>query len=382
MRFRRLALISFVTTMAAVEIAARAIEPSLPPQPRKWSRVELDLKYEQMRAMSEKGREVPVIFAGSSMMASGIDPNVFTEAAGVESYNAGVAGTGMTALRPWTMEVAKPLLSFDTVVLGIQSRELNDESPVLANFYNALVGSPGFNLAVPRNVSDHIESWLDATSAFFRNRRSFRSPMTMFEVRDQRNFLIGPRGVRRQTARFYRHKLTLGDREGGVPFRNPGPLDLAPPGAFGIGGSQMAALEAMAVELNREDMNLVVLVMPVTRDYELAFQPIRQRFFAALDRLARKHAVTVIDAQDAFPRQGPFRDPIHLDVEGRVALSAAIGEEWSEMERDGGYFRVVCDDVPRCRVRKLTRLEPSDELTPGRRHAYLTQQPDEQRSTP
>jgi hypothetical protein len=331
----------------------------------------MSAKYDQMTSLSEHGHSVPVVFAGSSMMASGIDPNAFTARAGIDSYNAAVAGPGMTGLRPWVRDLTQPLLSADTVVLGIQSRELNDEERVIAHFHDVLMRSPGFDLATPRSIADHVETWLDRSSAFFRNRRAFRTPVTLFEQRvGQRSHSVGRRGVRRQEDRFYRHRLKLDGREAGVPARNPGPRDLAPPDAFSIGGSQLDALEALASELARRDVRLVVIAMPVTRDYRLSFPPIRRRFFTALGELSDKHGITVIDAQDAFPWFGPFRDPIHLDVEGRSALSDALGRDWTRLDGRRGYFRVVCDQKPRCGLRRIEELGPSNRMTPGRRHAY------------
>src|SRR3954454_25119735 len=85
-------MFSFAFVVVAIEVVARMMAPDLPVDPGEWPRVEIAQKLEQMRSYADEGKPVDVVFAGSSMMASGIDPVAFTGASGESSYNAGFAG--------------------------------------------------------------------------------------------------------------------------------------------------------------------------------------------------------------------------------------------------------------------------------------------------
>ena len=371
-RIPGVALVTFLAIVVIVELWVRSIEPRLPLQPGMWPRSEMAFKYEQMQEVQRSGVHPEVMFAGSSMTASGVDPNAFTRASGVESYNAAFAGPGMRSLSRWVLEIGEPLLGPRTVVLGLQSRELNDELSAIDRFDEVMQSAPGVQLATGRNPIDRMERWLDDVSAFYRNRRALRSPSTLFELKVQeRNHTLGPRGARIQEPRFYRDPIPS-DRHAAVPFRNPGPLDLTATRGFGIGGEELSSLAETADELNSRRVRLVVMVMPVTLDYEYADPAIRSRLFDALEVVARDHDITVIDAQDAFPTYRPFRDPIHLDTEGRAAFGRALGRAWGEISTtDSDFLRLTCSTRMRCALHELDALEPSDGVTPGRRHGFL-----------
>ena len=342
-----------IGTLAGFELLAREIEPRLPIEHKKWPRKEMGAKYEQMVDLSRTDRSVGVLFAGSSMMASGIDPNAFTEASGVESYNSAFAGPGMTALTPWILDVAEPMLSPDTVVLGIQSRELNGKSGEIARFHTVLRQSPGFEVAAGRTLLDRLERWFEYSSAFFRNRRAFRSPFTMFEEKGViRQHRVGPRGTRLQPTGTYHGVVARAGQ--GTGFR--------------LGEDQLEALDRLARALNARDVGLVLIAMPVTGDYGLARPRVRERFFEVLSDWAIEREATVIDAQDAYPSVDPFRDPIHLDTDARVALGASLGRSWSEIVESGGpYLRLECAEDMSCEVSEIDELTPKDSPAPGRR---------------
>src|SRR5687767_14708955 len=76
-------LFSFTGVLVLVEALSRFVSPSLPVDPGKWPRIEIAQKLDQMRTYVNDGAEVDVVFAGSSMVAGGVDPVEFNQVTGL-----------------------------------------------------------------------------------------------------------------------------------------------------------------------------------------------------------------------------------------------------------------------------------------------------------
>lgn len=347
---------SFTAILVAVELASRMIAPSLPVDPGKWPRIEIASKLDQIRELANEERKVEVLFAGSSMMAGGIDPVAFTEASGRSSYNAAFAGPSMRTVTPWVLDVVRPLLDPEVVVVGIQSRELSDNGPKNEVMYEKFIESPGYQ-QTKGTVASQLEGDIEQLSYFLRYRRALREPSRLFETDEaaqkalaetELRQVIGPSGMRMEEPSEYKRpaKLIRGLYEKTL-------ID------FSVGGSEFEALEDLHAGLEAEGVELVLLNMPVTEDYWTAHgdpEGDRAAYHDLIAGFVADTGVTLIDAEAGFPSSEPFRDPVHLDIEGRQAMAEALAESWDQITGGGGLFALSCDDS----------TEPSCELQPGK----------------
>ena len=349
---------SFTAILVAVELASRMIAPSLPVDPGKWPRIEIASKLDQIRDIANTGKKVEVLFAGSSMMAGGIDPVAFTEASGKSSYNAAFAGPSMRTVTPWVLDVVEPLLRPDVVVVGVQSRELSDNGPKNEVMYDKFINSPGYK-QTKGTVASQLEGDIEQLSYFLRYRRALREPSELFstdeasqqalaetEVRQ----VIGESGMRVEEPSDYKRpaKLIRGLYEKTL-------VD------FAVGGPEYEALKDLHSGLEAEGVELVLLNMPVTEDYWGAHgdpEGDRAAYHRLIDDFIAETGVTLIDAEDGFQSSEPFRDPVHLDIEGRQAMAVALADHWDEITGGSGEFALSCDgsSAPTC------SLQPGDGL--------------------
>ncbi len=117
----------------------------------------------------------------------------------------------------------------------------------------------------------------------------------------------------------------------------------------------------LARELRSRGVELVLLNMPVTDDYWAAHgDPVGDRaaYHALLEEFVATTGVTLIDAENGFPSSRAFRDPVHLDIEGRQAMAMALADAWEQIEAGGSDFALSCDDdiSPDCTLRAQNGL--------------------------
>lgn len=330
---------SFAAVLIAVELLARASAPTLPIDPGKWPRTEIAQKLDQMRTYANRGTEVQVIFAGSSLMAGGVDPAAFTRRSGISSYNAAFAGPSVRTVAVWVADIIEPLLSPDVVVLGVQSREVSDNGPKNERMYEVFLASPGYKQATS-SLGSAIGG-LEDISYFLRYRLAFREPSVLFEA-DSPSALaearvrheIGPRGRRNDTpGTFHRRKGLMSS------LYQRTLVD------FSVGGPEMEALAQLHRELEARGVELILLNMPVTEHYWDAHEDPsgdRATYRRALHKFVEEKGVTLIDAEKAFGSNDPFRDPMHLDVPARKLLARALASDWRRIVAKGGTFALAC----------------------------------------
>ena len=344
-------LFGFALVLALLEVSARLAAPGLPVDPGKWPRAEIAQKLDQIHGMINDGQTADVIFVGSSMMAGGIDPVAFTDRSDVTSYNAAFAGPSTRTVGPWAVDILEPLLDPEVVVIGIQSREMNDNAPKGQTMYDKFITSPGYKQA-SASATNRLEGKLEGWSFFLRYRRAFRNPADLFSSDDKAALAeakvrktIGPRGTRIEDSVEYRATddfiTTLYDKM---------LID------FAVGGVEYDALIDLHNDLEERGVRLVVVNMPVTEDY----WPIHAdpegdmaAYHAMLDRFEDETGDTIIDAEDAFPTSVAFREPIHLDIEGRAAFGFALADAWDDiMASEGERWYLACDgsEAPTCEL--------------------------------
>lgn len=345
-------LFSFLLVFGTTEVGVRKISTALPVDPGKWPRIEIAQKLDRMDREIRRGQDFEVVFVGSSVMAGGVDPVQFTNASGVSSYNAAWAGgTGRTNAM-WTLDVVEPLAEPEVVVLGVQSGELNDNGPKNQITYRKFIGSPGYQQTTD-NLARRFEGEISKISDLIRYRLVFRTPSVL--LKNEREALravearkqIGARGRRVEEPVKYRFNLKF---QTGFPEKNLADLS--------YGGKEYRAIVRLHNRLQQRGVKLVLMITAVTDDYySIHADPEgdRKRFHDLIRRFQRETGATVIDAADAFPSWKPFRDPVHLDIEGRRAMSHALAQGWDRIASAGAeWLEVSCGGSelePTCSVK-------------------------------
>ena len=345
---------SFIGTLIAAEIVARLLLPALPVDTHTWPRAEIGQKLEQIEAIEQRGQGTDVLFAGSSLTAAGVNPQAFTRATGLSSYNAAFAGPSMRTVARWVLDIVEPKLSPDVVVVGVASRDVNDNAAKNLGMFENFIRSPGYKQETA-SFASRVEGWLEDASTFMRYRRLFREPATLLDqssekLKQQRiRKEIGARGLRLDDPRNYFFSAKMASR-----------LHDNVLAEFSVGGGEARALQEMSRELQARGVEMILLNMPVTSDYVASHvdpEADVAQFHALLTEFARKSEVILVNAEDAFADSTPFRDLMHLDVEGRDALTDALASGWSRLD-DGTQLEVSCssEEVPECSMEPLDHL--------------------------
>jgi len=339
---------SFLAVLVGAEVAARVWLPEVPPDAHTWPRAEIGQKLEQIDAYEERGEEMDVLFVGSSQMAAATNPQLFTEQTGLSSYNAAFAGPSMRTVGRWLLDVVEPKLSPDVVVVGIASRDSNDRSRKNKNVHKAFLNSPGYRQETA-SLASEFEGWLEDLSVFMRYRRLMREPATFLERTDDElgeqkiRMEIGERGLRLEEPVDYRFKLA------GQESLSKGTL-----GNFKTGGREYRAVVEMHDVLEERGVEMVLVNMPLTKDYLGAHEDVDAEMTSYrdfLDDIVSATGVAFVDAEQAFDTPKAFRDLLHLDVEGRDAFTGALAQSWDAIS-GGARLQMECTNnaLPECEL--------------------------------
>jgi len=81
----------------------------------------------------------------------------------------------------------------------------------------------------------------------------------------------------------------------------------------------------------RAKMNIVVVIMPMSPYHRAIFysRPSWKGYIAALDQLADRRGIRVIDASGWLPAEGNFKDHLHMNSEALHEFSLRLGSELS-----------------------------------------------------
>ena len=336
-------VVSFLAVLVGAEVAARAWLPKIPPDAHTWPRAEIGQKLEQIDAYEERGEVIDVLFVGSSQMAASTNPQLFTDQTGMSSYNAAFAGPSMKTVGRWLLDIVEPKLSPDVVVVGIASRDSNDRSRKNNNVHEAFVNSPGYRQETA-SLASQFEGWLEDLSVFMRYRRLMREPSTFLDRTDDElgeqkvRMQIGERGLRLESPVDYRFRL-----------KSQQSLGRGTLGNFRAGGREYRAMIEMHDVLEERGVEMVLVNMPLTKDYLGAHDDVDEEMTSYRDFLADIVAATdlaFVDAEKAFETPKAFRDLLHLDVEGRDAFTEALAQAWDDIS-DGAQLLMDCNNKPK-----------------------------------
>lgn len=314
--------------LAAAEMSARALAPYLA-EPLVWSDRSTQVKVAQMDRLARRAGCVDVAFVGNSMTRDAIDPRAYTAADPQHrtAYNAALDAATPALLRRWTLEEVEPRLGPATVVLGLSSFDLNDNARIAAS---ALESYSTATLSRD-DVFGRLQAPFVEHSALFRYRTELRDPSQLWAgLQDARagdrqerlsadgiDGIIGPDGEG-----LSRRELSY---TGAVSIQRFAQTELL--NDFHLGGAQVAAAEGLIEELQGRDVEVVLLLLPVTADY-IELHPEGgadfQRYLVTARRLAERTGATLVEAQGWATGDEQFADTHHLNGDGALAFSAEL----------------------------------------------------------
>lgn len=319
-RRSRLVLIAIVCALVLLgaEAVTRARASALPP-PLKWATTDLDRKVQQIEELREAGG-ASVVFLGSSTVDAGVDPSALSiPASDRPAYNAAVRGGTIRMVSTWAKEIAIPRLRPDVVVVGVASRELNENDASQRLREELFFDAPAVrHLLGNETPLLRAERTLESASALFKYRTWIRDPRYLKAL-----FGVGAAPTVTQTAigdylapdgqflffrsRTYKAKESFGEL----------------PGARSLSDAHRAALRGLLTFLRKNVERVVVVNMPVTRDYA-SRQPARQP--AAFDAILRAEAARAGASYKAFGvwPTTDFADPTHTNAAGSKRLTARL----------------------------------------------------------
>lgn len=315
-RARFLALVSIlVATLVAAELAVRWIEPGLS-SAGMWPDGPVANQFDAISARADDA-PVDVVFAGSSMMHRAADAELFSDLTGMSSFNGALGASTNFMLEPWLMKVVVPALRPRVVVIGVASRDFNDNARGPERPLRVLVQSPGYKVRTADDWLSRMDRAASRYSALLRERRSLRSPTNVLEAaRNRRPPLEDEDCQRSPKEERYRDNPTVTSYPTTVL------------NDYSTGGVQMRALVDTIEELQRRKIEVVLAKLPASREYP-DLHPRGERdideFELALERVVRRTNVRVWDGR-SMSSVKYFRDAIHLNCAGARRFTSEFAQ--------------------------------------------------------
>lgn len=301
-------LAGLLLAVLVAEVAVRTLAGRLP-EPQTWSTPETQYKVEQMAALGD----VPVAAVGSSVVDVALDPG----ALGVSAYNAALGAASIGMVDAFTREVVVPQLDPEVVVVGLSSRELNENAPEQRRIEQQFLAAPAVREALgTESALERAERLAGGVSHLVRYRSVLRDPDHWVDpepawdgtVTDDGGMYVG----------------FLDETYGADPLvlrrlRN-GPLH-----DFRIGERQVATVRALLGDLRAAGRRVLLVTTPVTRDYVTLLPEglaDHERFTALARRIAEESGADFVDA-GVWPDE-LMADPLHANRAGAERFSDLI----------------------------------------------------------
>jgi len=331
-----------VASLLLAEIIARAVEPSLPP-PDQWPTTQTEAKADQIAQLAADGSPIDVVFLGSSVVVQGVDPVAFNKAAGdLTSYNAALDGASLRSIEVWARDVVFPNLDPKVVVIGITTRDMNDQGVSQQEFYRSLLASSGLETLGPKSGVTRLLNEITSLSALVRIRPFLRQPGTTLQhvlgQDEEVELLPGPFGAAPVDDRAFLYDSSESWRNF---WRTRHFND------FIMGGQELSALHALITMAVEQERVVFLVEMPFHDDY-LTVQPnggaAVQRLHDVLASIDYGAAFGLIPLEDQYGSEA-FRDPAHLNPTGAETLAAELAA-------------YVSDSVPVSTLRTRAGIQP------------------------
>jgi len=323
-RWRTVFAMALVVLLIA-EVAARVLGTRL--DNPDWNVPELATHIDNIERITEtEGNTIDTLVIGSSSPGAGFDPVELTAASDSagQTYNGNLFGPSMGAIRLVAEDLLLELTDPDTVILGITSRALNDNSVDQARMQDSLVTSVGWRRVEGTASSfDGLNQAAGRISSLVRYRPLLRDPEQVARR------LTSPSGP--PVNEF--GKLTSRD---GLTYElndSHAAQERSALGNWSIDGtpsngepSQMDELRALITTIEGQGRELIIVEMPVLTApwWSLHPDPEQNRadYEAAIDLLIAETGVEYWDANgEETWTENDFGDPNHLNDVGAKRLS-------------------------------------------------------------
>lgn len=320
-RRRRVGTVVAVAVAMAVVVAAegtaRLVQSSLR-QPQAWPTAELQHKFDRT-AILARTHQVQTVLFGDSLMDAGADPALFsTNPARV--FNASLAGETLPVIASWATKVVVPRLRPKTVVLGFSINVLNQGLQGAAAVAHAYSASRVVQVAEGGgDAIDHIDAWLRRGFAVYRDRPMLRAPFAPPSETEGATIYDPLLSLDGWNEGFQAGRLAA-DRASSVSASAQLAGNIMQ--NFSIGPAQVAELGSLIDKLRSEHVTVVLVLVPVSRDFVAATPGGQAGYEAAVDRLlsiGAHHAAATLTA-GIWPTQD-FADAAHLNRTGSTAFS-------------------------------------------------------------
>jgi hypothetical protein len=312
-----------VVVMALADLGVRTRTSAIP-APTRWLGPEMALKEQQIDALQRDGG-ASTIFIGSSNVDAGVDPSALTAVRGPRpAYNAATGAASIAMIDFWARNVAISRLRPDVVIVGLTSRELNQNDPEQQRLEREFEDAPAVkHLRGAESILERAERRLEGVSALFRYRAVLRDPRYA-------RALVGIAGHR--TATTYGETVAGDGQYGAFADERYVPSGVIEHlfrsravNRYEIGDSQRSTLRALLRFINAHGARAVVVNMPVTADY-VRFHPNGRRDYdratATMSGEAALAGARFVDA-GVWPDE-LFADPGHLNRAGAKRLTAML----------------------------------------------------------
>lgn len=339
-----------VAVLLVSEIGLRAIDDHLPRETA-GDTVEIELKYEQLRALREAGEPVDLLVLGNSTLDAAVDPVLLGQASSRfdAPYNAALLGAPLPAIRRWTTEFVLAECKPDTVVVGLTPLDVPSvdlfgvSKTAVADAFDASLDDlhPTTLQRADRAASDH--------SVLLKRRALFRAPVELWRglsdaVHGQANEFEGAGPVTLEDGtRGVRDRATwetelLAPRGGnrtywGAEFDGTSESRISPSQSRALASSNVNAAEVRALLADLHDANIddIVLVLPPHDRAALADTGLDlaqfDRLAGQLVALGEEAGVAVIDMSGTEWDHSNFFDPAHLSKRGNDRFTRLLARQ-------------------------------------------------------
>lgn len=349
------AAVAAVVLLLAVEVGVRAVEDWLPLS-QAGDAAEVELKWDQIRALEDAGERTDVVFFGNSAMDAAIDPAVWADesAAYPLAFNASLLGQPFDSMRRWGSEFVLPHSDPALVVVGVTPFDVPQID--ILNTSRALVNKL-FEDAMDRLEDGPLaraDRRLRDQSAIVRNRASFRSPIQLVRAGGDR--LSGEEKPKQdslqpvllQTGEVVARTAEVWERDliqprGGVAnywgYAEPAPLGFSFESAVQreifrssrTTRAQMTGFEAMADE---DGTDVLFVIPPALPEAYTPFTGSVSATEAAerhVRRVAADLGVPVLDFSEIDYPRDHFADPVHLNKRGSEVFSRDLARALDDL---------------------------------------------------
>ncbi len=340
-----------LTTLAVVvvlvlgaELFVRWIEPQLPIV-RAGDDAEMIIKARRITEMGAHDPQVDVVFFGTSMMDSAVDPEAFLDGSTRfdSVYNAGVVGAPTRTQVRWASEVVLPALDPDVIVLGIHPIDLlvNDVLNLNIQPQQADVVFAGVLRETKSGPIGAVERYANDHSVLVQQRGNLRRPELVLEA--TRNTITGTepqKFIPKRTQEYWEPRISpLGESAlfHGDEFNITGVKDQLrenlKPESFSVGDVHKLFEATLA-----EGAQVVVVIPPIPTaawgDVGIDFGALASGT-ALIRQIAAQYDVPVIDFSSANYDNALFADLVHTNERGAERLSRDLARQLDALEPAG-----------------------------------------------